>query len=238
MKHFFLSMVLLFAGLNIAIAQEPNLAIIPAPRDNVGHVKKHIAIKEAAKKIRPDILFLGDSITQGWEGKKAWKELMEPLNAFNAGISGDRTEHILWRIQDGGINFAAAPKLCILMIGTNNTGARKGSESAEYTADGVKKIIQVLNKKYPKMKILLLAIFPRGAKADDKLRLLNDQINEELMKIKHPLITFLDIKGAFLEADGTLPRALFPDLLHPNDAGYYKYSEAILPTVKKLLNKK
>lgn len=238
MKHFLLSLALVFSSLNIAIAQEPNLAIIPAPRDNMGNFKRHIAIKEAAKKTRPDILFLGDSITQGWEGKKAWKEVMEPLNAFNAGISGDRTEHILWRIQDGGLNFAAAPKLCVLMIGTNNTGARQGNESAEYTADGVRKIIVALNKKYPKMKTLLLAIFPRNATANDKLRLLNDKINEQLAKIKNPLVTFLDIKNSFLEADGTLPRSTFPDLLHLNDAGYYKYSEAILPTIKKLLNKK
>ena len=235
--YFLISLCLSPLGAKTTPPAEPNLAVIAAPRDNIANFKRLLSLQEAAQKAKPDILFLGDSITQQWEGKKAWKETWAPLNAFNAGIGGDRTEHILWRLDNKGLDFASSPKVCVLMIGTNNTGHKQTGESAPYTAAGIEAIVKSLHQKYPKMKILLLGIFPRGANPQDRLRLHNEKINLILSGIKAPYLTYLDIAPAFLEADGTLSREISPDLLHFNDTGYQKYTEAILPTVKQLLNR-
>ena len=122
---------------------------------------------------------IGDSITHGWEnrGKAAWSEFYAKRNAFNIGYSGDRTEHVIWRLQHGEID-GIAPKLAVIMIGTNNTGHRQ--DPPEQTAAGIKKILEVLKKKLPRTRVLLLAVFPRGATNDDKLRKINDGINKSI----------------------------------------------------------
>src|SRR6185437_4807638 len=115
-----------------------------------------------------DVIFLGDSITQGWEGngKKVWAEHFAPLKAVNLGIGGDQTGHVLWRITEGKEIDPIKPKVAVIMIGTNNMGRN----SAEEIAGGVKAIVQELRKQKPEMKILLLGIFPRSAKATDMIR--------------------------------------------------------------------
>ncbi len=220
-------------------AQEPNLAVIPAPREDLGNFKKHLSIAESARQSSPDVVFLGDSITQQWEnkGRRVWDEKFAGLKPFNAGISGDRTEHILWRVMNHGLDFKTSPKVCVLMIGTNNTGHKRGAESAEYTADGIASICKALNVKYPKMKILLLGILPRGAGKDDALRMQNDKINGIISKIKLPYVTYLDISSAFLDDEGNLSKTISPDLLHFNNDGYVIYADAILPSIRKLMKK-
>ena len=122
---------------------------------------------------------IGDSITHGWEGrgKKVWQQYYAKRNAFNIGYSGDRTEHVIWRLQHGEID-AISPQLAVVMIGTNNTGHRQ--DPPQETAAGIKHILAELKQRKPKMKVLLLAIFPRGATADDKLRKINVSINEHI----------------------------------------------------------
>ena len=117
----------------------------------------------AARKGSVDLLLVGDSITQGWEDRETagdlWRQCFEPLNALNLGFSGDRTEQVIWRLQNGEIN-SIHPKLAVLLIGTNNTGHRQ--DAAEYTALGIKTIIEELRTRLPDMTILLMAIFPCG----------------------------------------------------------------------------
>lgn len=218
-------------------AEEPNLAVIPAPRDNFWCFNRYLSLKEQAAKSSPDVVFLGDSITEQWgsNGKKVWEEKFAPLKAFNAGIGGDRTEHILWRIQNGGLDFKSAPKVCVLMIGTNNTGHKKGQEVPEHTAQGIEDIVKALHAKYPKMKILLLGILPRGADKQDALRIQNEKINAIVSNFKQPYVTYLDITSAFTDEDGNLSRDISPDLLHFKPEGYVLYADAILPSINKLL---
>lgn len=182
-----------------------------------------------------DLLLVGDSITHGWEnaGSKVFKEYYEPRHTLNIGFSGDRTEQVLWRFEHGEIDDIS-PKLAIIMIGTNNTGHRQ--DPAEETAAGIKAIIDKLQEKTPKSKILLLAIFPRGEKPEDPLRKLNTEINERIAKFADDeKVFFLDINDKFLEEDGTLPKSIMPDLLHPNAEGYEIWANAVEPTVKKLM---
>jgi lysophospholipase L1-like esterase len=197
---------------------------------------RHKEKLEALKTIGTvDLLMIGDSITHGWEGggKAVWDKFYAERNAFNIGFSGDRTENVLWRLQHGAVD-GISPKLAVLMIGTNNAGHRQ--DKAEHTAAGVKAIVIELRKRLPKMKVLLLAIFPRGATADDPLRQLNDATNKIISTyVDGKSIFFLDINKAFLTEDAVLTKDIMPDLLHPNTGGYGLWAKAMEPTIKKLM---
>lgn len=221
--------------LSSAVAE--NSAVTPAPRD-ANWVKRHEGFVEMAKK-GGDVLFLGDSITDGWRGKgqAIWEKNYAPLNAINFGIGGDRTEHVLWRMQNGELE-GLKPKAVVLMIGTNNTGNNRDGtpkNTNEEIAEGVTKIVQGLRTKLPGAKILLLAIFPRGEK-ETPIRARLKEINAKLAKLDDgKMIKYLDIGDKFLEADGTLSRDIMPDLLHPNDKGYQIWADAIEQPLAALL---
>ncbi len=229
-----------------AFAAEPNLAINPVPRDG-GWVKRHESFNAISKQGTATLVFLGDSITQGWEGKgkATWEKFYAKRNAANFGIGGDRTEHVLWRLDNGNFD-GLKPKLIVLMIGTNNTGhvGRAQKElngaiyacSAEQTAEGVKAIVSKLQTKAPEAKILLLGIFPRGEKPADAMRQQNEATNAIIAKLADgKQVHFLDIGKAFLQPDGTLTREVMPDLLHLSEKGYDMWAEAIDPKIKELL---
>ncbi len=193
-----------------------------------------------AKKLKGqvDLLFIGDSITHGWDtgGKAVWDEFYAHRRPFNIGFSGDRTEHVLWRFQHGEVD-GLTPKVAVVMIGTNNTGHRQ--DKAEDTSAGVAAILDELAQRMPETKVLLLAIFPRGEQPTDKLRLLNDQINGQLKVLAdNERVFFLNINKTFLENDGTLPRVVMPDVLHPNTDGYRLWARAMEPTLRKLMGEK
>ena len=195
-------------------------------------------LKEKAEMKEVDLLMIGDSITHGWEGrgKKVWDKYYAKRNALNLGFSGDRTEQVLWRFDHGEID-GISPKAAVVMIGTNNTGHRQ--DDPDETAAGVKAIVDQLGEKLPEMKVLVLAIFPRGAKADDGLRKINDAINERLNKLAdNKRVFYLDMSNKFLEEDGTLPKSIMPDLLHPNEEGYEIWAKAMEPLVAKLMGEK
>jgi len=192
-------------------------------------------LKERKEMKQVDLLMIGDSITHGWEnnGKEMWSKYYAPRNALNIGFSGDRTEQVLWRFEHGEIDDID-PKLAVIMIGTNNTGHRQ--DPPKNTAAGIEAIVEQLHEKHPKTKVLLLAIFPRGAKPDDKLRKINDGINELIAKMADDeKIFYLDIADSFLDDDGTLPKSIMPDLLHPNKKGYQIWAEAMEPMIAKLM---
>ena len=120
------------------------------------------------------------------------------------------------------------------MIGTNNSGTRK--DPSEQTAAGVQAILTVLRMRLPETKILLLGIFPRGATATDPLRQLNRTINERLREFAdRQNVFYLDIGSRFLDAEGGLKADLMPDLLHPSEAGYRVWAEAMESQLKLLL---
>ena len=183
------------------------------------------------------MVFIGDSITDGWrgKGKETFAANYDKYNAYNIGISGDRTQHVLWRIDNGeldGIN--PNPKVAELMIGTNNLKANKSDEEI---AAGVTKIVEEIHQKLPKTKVLLLAIFPRGEAADNEFRPRIRHINEILAKLDDggKTVKFLDVGPKFLEPDGTLPASIMPDWLHPNAKGYEIWAEATKPTIDELM---
>ncbi|HRH96243.1 MAG TPA: platelet-activating factor acetylhydrolase IB subunit [Prosthecobacter sp.] len=246
MKSFVLPIfALCFAA--VSLAETPkNLAIVPKPREG-GWVKRHESFNEISQKGEAQLVFLGDSITQGWEGngKEVWAKFWAPLKAANFGISADRTEHVIWRLQNGNFD-GIKPKLVVLMIGTNNTGHQGRpivehggvvyTSSAEQTAEGVKMILAILGKKLPETKVLLLGIFPRGATKDDAMRKQNVATNNLISGFADDKrVFYMDIGSTFLQPDGTLPKEIMPDLLHLNAKGYEMWANTIEGKVKELM---
>jgi beta-glucosidase len=191
------------------------------------------ALLAAGKNI--DVLFVGDSITQGWEkeGANVWARDIAPLNAFNIGFSGDRTENVIWRLQQGAVE-GLTPKVTVLMIGTNNTGHRQ--ERPKDTLAGIKQILFELKKRLPTTKILVLAVFPRDAAITGDLRKINDELNSLLPSLADNKRIFVkNINAAFLDKTGHLDEKIMPDLLHPNETGYDIWAKNLVPEIKQLM---
>jgi lysophospholipase L1-like esterase len=216
-----------------------NTAIVPAPRD-AKWVTRHEGFVQEAQKGGIDILFLGDSITDGWrnKGSNVWNKYYAPRHAANFGIGGDRTQHVLWRMDHGELD-GIKPKAVVLMIGTNNTGKETDHKTPRNTvpevAEGVQAVVNDIRAKLPDSKILLLAIFPRGT-LNDPQRAQVALINTVIAKLDDgKTVKFLDINPKFLEFDGTLPKSLMPDLLHPNEHGYQIWADAMGPALDEML---
>jgi N-acetylglucosamine-6-sulfatase len=239
MKRFVLIPLLFLAGV-VGAETVKSVATMPVERPEERNQQRHAKFNEVSKEGTAEVVFLGDSITQGWEGKgKAmWAQHFAPMKAANFGIGGDRTEHVLWRLANGNFD-GLKPKLVVLMIGTNNTGhqGRDGHVcTAQQTADGVKEILAVLEKKCPQAKVLLLGIFPRGPDAMDKFRVQNEETNAIIKGYADGKRVFWkDLGSVFLAKDGTLSKEIMPDLLHLNEKGYQMWAEAILPEVTAIM---
>ncbi|MBY0263589.1 MAG: hypothetical protein K2Q20_14685, partial [Phycisphaerales bacterium] len=172
--------------------------------------------KQAQKLGDIDVIFLGDSITQGWEGagKAAWEKTFAPLNAVNYGIGGDQTGHVLGRIASGnldGLSTPAAgrpPRVVVLLIGTNNAG----TQTPEQIAGGVKTIVERVQEKLPMAKVLLLAILPRGQTPGDREGVTVGRTNVLLAKlVDGERVRFLDIGSKLIDA-GALERGVTPSV--------------------------
>ncbi|MGL4942103.1 MAG: platelet-activating factor acetylhydrolase IB subunit [Thermoguttaceae bacterium] len=233
--------VLCLCGAGVLVAAE-SVATKPAPRDGEKWWgERHAQQVENTAKGGAELLMIGDSITQGWEGagKAVWEKYYAPRKALNLGISGDRTEHVLWRLDNLPLD-KINPKAAIIMIGTNNIG--HGSSSPAEAAEGIKAIVDKLHKAFPKMHIVVLKVFPRDEKPDGAMRAKVNEINELfpklLTKTKKEHVTIIDISDKFLTSDGVLTKEVMPDALHPNTHGYEIWAEAIEPVVKKVLGEK
>jgi lysophospholipase L1-like esterase len=226
----------LFSAVALAADQKQPATVQPVPRADDWWQKRQQSFNDRIKQGHVDLILIGDSITHGWEsgGKDVWEKFYAKRNAVNLGIGGDQTQHVLWRLDNGNID-GIKPKLAVLMIGTNNAG----SNTPEEIAAGVKAIVEKLRTKLPQTKVLVLAIFPRGADSQDHLRQVNEKANKIIAKLANgKTVFYLDIGPKFLAADGTLSKDIMPDLLHPNTKGYTIWAEATEPTVAQLMGEK
>jgi lysophospholipase L1-like esterase len=224
-----------YPGLVSVRVPPPNSATIPylAPFFQ----QKHQANLEVARKGESDVLFMGDSITDFWRnadgmfaGKPVLDKYFGDLKVANFGIAGDTTQGVLYRLQNGeGQGFK--PRAVMLMIGTNNTGRNSAAEIAE----GVGAVVLQLQKDFPEARILLLAIFPRGA-ADDPVRGTIAEINGIISRLHDgERVHYLDIGRKFLDAEGNIPKHVMSDALHPTGKGYEIWAEAVNETLRKLM---
>jgi beta-glucosidase len=220
-----------------------NPAIIPVSRTGSITNRQSLVLQRA--KDGPgdyDIEFIGDSITQGWEsrGSNVWREFYGKRKVINLGVSGDRTEHVLWRFEQGQLDGVKA-KVAVVMIGTNNSGKNKDGTDSYTDADileGVTAIVNEIRRRQPDAKIILLGIFPRGRTfSPQRGRLL--EVNQALARLddgKH--IFYLDFGSQYIDNDGSISKDIMPDALHPNEAGYKIWANAMEPKLKQFLGKK
>jgi lysophospholipase L1-like esterase len=234
----FVLIALLLAPLG-ACAAKKNPAIVPVPQ--AGKEAMHERFVEIARRGGVDVLLLGDSITDAWGGEghlpragaKIYAREFEPLHSANFGIGGDRTQHVLWRLQNGELD-GIKPKVVMLMIGTNNAAANTSAEIAA----GIKAIVEEIHKRSPGTKVLLLGIFPRGQKPN-RLRDTVLGANAIISKLDDggKTVKYLDIGDRFLNRDGMISAQIMPDYLHLTEKGYELWADAVRQPLRELLGK-
>ena len=219
--------------------QDPTIPAIKYDKDgvtpHVGFMKNHKKFVEQAKQGGIDLLFLGDSITAGWggNGKEVWAKQYAKCNPANFGIGGDRTQHVLWRIENGELD-GIKPKVIVLMIGTNNIGGRRRREDRRRASR------RSWRRRSAKTgaKVLLLGVFPRGESPEKgaKQRAKITQINEIVSKLDDGKnVRYLDMKDKFLQPDGTIAKEIMPDYLHLAAAGYAIWADAMEPLLTEMM---
>ena len=220
------------------------MSVIPAPQSedpNSWWQKRFQEKQELVKAGGADVVFIGDSITHFWEGKgrAVWEKYFAqgPYKALNLGFSGDRTEHVLWRLDHGELD-GFKPKAIVLMIGTNNTGHRPVTqEPPADTVIGVKAVLEKIRSKAPGAKIILCAIFPRGEQPTDGCRVRNEIVNTEIKKFADDRTVFwCDFNDQMLTPDGVLTQEMMNDRLHPEACGYEIWAKAVIPYLNRAIH--
>ncbi len=227
----------------------PNTAVVGVPREERWWRERHGALnaraREAALNGDARVVFLGDSITQGWgeAGKRVWERRYAPLGAVNLGISGDRTQHVIWRIGHGNLEGMAepargrAPELVVVQIGTNKV-PRAEENTGEQIGAGVGEVVRRVREKLPRTRVLVMGILPRGD-AGEEGKMMREKIrraNEIAAGAADgEWVRFLDLGGRFVGEDGAVRRELMPDLLHLSEEGYEVWAEGMDGVLREIL---
>ena len=230
---FLLILALVLSFVSARCAETRTEAAAVTPTDPSRHASFLRQIKEGNGEF--GLLLIGDSITDWWpaKGKESYAAFL-PWKPLNLGVSGEHTEHVLYRLLNGELD-GIKPKAAMIMIGTNNLG-HSAEEKPEWTAAGVKKIVETVRTRLPQTKILLLAIFPRNAKVADPIRQRIVAANKLIAPIADgKTITFMDISDKFMDAEGNLKSDLMPDLLHPNATGYQVWLNAVKAKLEEMM---
>lgn len=201
--------------------------------------KRHAAVCALVRERKPQLIFIGDSITHffGGEpadfrrtGERVWKQYYGSRNAADLGYGWDRTENVLWRLRHGELD-GYSPRVAVVHIGTNNLGVNAPDEIAA----GIRAICDEIHTRSPRTSVLLLAIMPRGEKPD-ATRAKIAEVNKLIALLGFENgINFLDISLGFLNPDGSISRDVMNDFLHPTEKGYAIWAGAMEPTLKRLL---
>ena len=180
------------------------------------------------------VVFIGASIIEGWEGAGAvaWSRHFAPLGALNLGNSGDRTEHVLWRLERAPLG-RLRPRHIVLNIGSNNLG--HGTSSAQETLDGITAVVVRLAAQCPDATVHLLEVFPRGERFSN-LRGDVCQVNQALRawvaEARSPNVVIHAIGDRFVEPDGSIAARTMPDFLHPSPEAYELWAELLAPALR------
>jgi lysophospholipase L1-like esterase len=219
-------------------AQELHQCIKPIPREGQAY-ERRLLLNQQVKDSQgqAEVIFVGDSITQGWEGngKEVWTKYYAPRHALNLGIGSDHTQHVLWRLDHGNLD-GLKPKVAVVLIGVNNIP--DDNNTPRQVLEGVTAVVTKLREKLPETKVLLLGIFPfREDFCAQRAKAL--QVNQALHKLDDgQWIRFLDIGYLFIQPDGKISKDIMRDFLHPSAAGYRIWAEAMEPDLAAMLGEK
>jgi beta-glucosidase len=205
-------------------------ARVPVPywREQFDKVEQYVAVADFS---RVQLLFLGDSITQGWD-PAVFQQFYGRRAAFNLGVGSDTTQGLLWRLGRLPLGSTLRPRLVVMMIGTNNTYNPK----FEDVALGIAENIRLIRARSPGSRVLVVGILPRGEKPQDPLRLLVQRINALVAQCADDANVFFANPGPnLLDAAGGLPTRLALDHLHLTPDGYVILATALEPTIRSLL---
>lgn len=209
-----------------------NTAIVPATRTDPWILERQAECVRRARESAPaSVIFVGDSITQGWEdgGAEHWVRAFAPLGALNLGVSGDRTENVLWRLEQAPLG-RLQPKAIVLLIGTNNLG--HGTHTGEETLAGVRRVIETLRQQVPAARLLVLEVFPRGERFH-ALRGELAQLNQALRAHAAELgCEVLPLGDRWVQSDGSISNLDMPDYLHLSSAAYGQWADALEPILR------
>ena len=227
----------------LSTMREVNTAIVPVPRlevDSYDWYERHRQVLEQQAAIDPQVVLIGDSITHFWGGEpkgnhvngpNAWKEAFEGIRVLNMGFGWDRTQNVLWRLEQGEFS-GLHPKTVVINIGTNNlTGTEHARSNApEEIVEGVLAIHHRVRVRSPESRIVVMGVFPRGFGSGNAFRAPILKLNQLLAAALagESNTTFLDIGAQFLDADGSLPTRLMNDGTHPTDEGYAIWARALV----------
>lgn len=173
------------------------------------------------------VVFLGDSITQGWGSVN---KQFPGMKIANRGISGDTSRGVLFRLREDVLDLE--PEAVVLLIGTNDLEL---NGSPEQVAQNILLTLAAINAYAPTTPVLLCKVMPASEKVNrpaDKIKAINHLL-EGLAK-NNPQVITVDTWSIFADETGSAKKEEFPDLLHPNEAGYAKWAEALKPTFAKL----
>lgn len=185
-----------------------------------------------ADKGNVDLMFLGDSITEGWP-REVWNASFGAYKAANFGIGGDNTGNLLWRLQDKRM-ARLSPKAIVLLIGVNNIGLC--GEQPEQVFTGITALVAALRKQYPDARILLNAVLPTGELAQSERRQKVVKLNKMVATLDDGRkVVFRDYGASFVRPDGSIGTDIMGDHLHLTNKGYGIWADAMLPDVKKLM---
>jgi len=214
----------------------------PAPRTDPNSMTAHAQLLEKARKGGIDVYFVGDSITRRWGATDYpdllanWRQNFFGWNAGNFGWGADRTEHILWRLENGELD-GVNPKVIVIQAGTNNIGARPGDavKVADITR-GLTAIVNICRQKAPNATLILTAIFPRN----DNMAVMQeiDQVNANLTRLADGRgIRYLNVNDKLADKDGRLLAGMMNDRdkLHPTLQGYQVWADGLKPILTELV---
>lgn len=173
------------------------------------------------------VVFLGDSITQGWN---SLAQDFPDLKVANRGIGGDTTRGVLYRLQADVLDLK--PAAVVLLIGTNDIGL---GAKPEDVADNIKLLLAAMKKSNPNMPVIVCKVMPSSAKKNrpaDKIERLNTLVDDIVSS--DPQFIRCDTWSIYADANGDSPQDEFPDLLHPNAIGYAKWTAALKPIFSRL----
>ena len=235
----------------------PNTAIVPTPKledDFYDWYARHNEVKTLIKSQPVDLVFLGCSIThlfgglpleknQPCSGAETWAKYYAKRNAVNMGFGYDRTQNVLWRLENGELD-GIEPKVVVLMIGSNNLRAGKARQNTpEEIAEGIEAICEKIHAKIPKCKVLLMGVMPRKGNQTQPPDVYVKpilELNKHLAELagRKDYIVFLDLRDKLAGADGLPCQEFFLDTVHPNAKGYQTWAETMEPVLVKLLGEK
>jgi lysophospholipase L1-like esterase len=188
----------------------------PTPQVDPEAIQRVQDIDQQANAASHRVLFLGDSLMQKWDWS-IWEQQFAPLGAMNAGVNGDRTENLLWRIEHGNI-VHQHPELVVLLIGTNDIGRDR---SARTIAEGIREILGTLRSRLPDARILLLGVLPRSESSDSHRRRQVTDVNQLIRRCADgKYVLYADVGEALLDRAGRLPREVSFDGVHLTQQGY------------------